>query len=133
MTIPTMDSLRETQKKYCSRAIIGSIFVGLFFILAGQKPVGKGLILGTFFSILNFIIIGEMIPLRIGKSKNKTFFFSFISICSRYILLAAPLIIAIKFDQYNIIAVIFGIFMVQLFILADHFLSLITSIRRKQA
>jgi hypothetical protein len=43
------------------------------------------------------------------------------------------LIIAIKFDQYNIIAVIFGIFMVQLFILADHFLSLITSIGRKQA
>ena len=128
-----MDSLRETQKKYCSRAIIGAIFAGLFFIMAGQKPVGKGLILGTVFSIVNFIIIGEMLPLRIGKSKNKTFFFSLISICSRYILLAVPLIIAIKFDQYNIIAVVFGIFMVQLFILADHLLSLITSIRRKQA
>ncbi|MBW1608611.1 MAG: ATP synthase subunit I [Deltaproteobacteria bacterium] len=133
MTIPAMDSLRETQKKYCSRALIGAIFVGLFFIMAGQKPVGKGLILGTVFSIVNFIIIGEMLPLRIGKSKNKTFFFSLISICSRYILLAVPLIIAIKFDQYNIIAVIFGIFMVQLSILADHFLSLINSIRRKQA
>ena len=128
-----MDSLRETQKKYCSRAIIGAIFAGLFFIMAGQKPVGKGLILGTVFSIVNFIIMGELMPLRIGKSKNKTFFFSLISICSRYILLAVPLIIAIKFDQYNIIAVIFGIFMVQLFILADHLLSLITSIRRKQA
>jgi ATP synthase I subunit len=133
MTIPMMDSLRETQKKYCSRAIIGAIFAGLFFIMAGQKPVGKGLILGTVFSIVNFIIMGELMPLRIGKSKNKTFFFSLISICSRYILLAVPLIIAIKFDQYNIIAVVFGIFMVQLFILADHLLSLITSIRRKQA
>jgi hypothetical protein len=128
-----MESLRETQKKYCSRAIIGAIFIGFFFIMAGQKPVGKGLILGTVFSIVNFIIMGEMIPLRIGKSKNKTFFFSLISICSRYILLAVPLIIAIKFNQYNLISVIFGIFMVQLFILADHFLSFITSIRRKQA
>ena len=128
-----MESLRETQKKYCSRASIGAIFVGFFFIMAGQKPVGKGLILGTVFSIVNFIIMGEMIPLRIGKSKNKTFFFSLISICSRYILLAVPLIIAIKFDQYNLISVIFGIFMVQLFILADHFFSFITSIRRKQA
>ncbi len=127
-----MDSLRETQKKYCSKAIIGAIFVGFFFILAGQKPVGKGLILGTVFSIVNFIIMGEMIPFRIGQSKNKTFFFSLISIFSRYILLAVPLIIAIKFDQYNLISVVFGIFMVQLFILADHLLRLITSIRRKQ-
>jgi hypothetical protein len=46
--------------------------------------------------------------------------------------LAVPLIIAIKFDQYNLISVIFGIFMVQLFILTDHFLSFINSIRRKQ-
>lgn len=127
-----MESLRETQKKYCSRAIIGAIVVGFFFIMAGQKPVGKGLILGTVFSIVNFIIMGEMIPLRIGQSKNKTFFFPLISICSRYILLAVPLIIAIKFDQYNLISVIFGIFMVQLFILTDHFLSFINSIRRKQ-
>ena len=133
MTIPAMDSLRETQKKYCSRAIIGAIFAGLFLIMAGQKPAGKGLILGTIFSIVNFIIMAEMIPFRIGKSKNKTFFFSLVSICSRYILLAVPLIIAIKFDQYHIIAVIFGIFMVQLVILADHFFNLITSIRRKQA
>jgi len=127
-----MESLRETQKKYCSRAIIGAIFVGFLFIMAGQKPVGKGLILGTVFSIVNFIIMGEMIPFRIGQSKNKTFIFSIISICSRYILLAVPLIIAIKFDQYNLISVIFGIFMVQLFILTDHFLSFINSIRRKQ-
>lgn len=127
-----MESLRLTQKKYCSRAITAAIFAGLFFIMAGQKPVGKGLILGTVFSIVNFIIMGQMIPLRIGNTKNKTFFVSLVSIVLRYILLAVPLIIAVKFDQYNFIAVVLGIFMVQFFILADHLVSLIISARRKR-
>ena len=128
-----MESIRETQKKYCTRAITAAIFIGLFFIIAGQKPVGKGLILGTIFSIINFIIMGETLPLRIGRSNNKTFLLSLGSIFFRYILLAVPLIIAVKFEQYNFISVIIGIFMIQLFILADHFVSLITASRKKRA
>ncbi|MBW2492635.1 MAG: ATP synthase subunit I [Deltaproteobacteria bacterium] len=128
-----MESIRETQKKYCARAITAAIFIGFFFIIAGQKPVGKGLILGTVFSIINFIIMGETLPLRIGKSKNKTFFLSLFYIFFRYILLAVPLIIAVKFDQYNLISVVVGIFMIQLFILADHIAICITSTRKKRA
>jgi hypothetical protein len=127
-----MEPLRQTQKKYCSRAITAAIFVGLLLILAGQKPVGKGLILGTVFSIVNFILMAQMLPHRIGKSKNKTFFLSFGSMVFRYFLLAVPLVIAIKFDQYNFISVVFGIFMVQFVILADHLFSLIVSRREKQ-
>ena len=128
-----MESIRQTQKKYCSRAITAAIFAGLVFILAGQEPIGKGLILGTIFSIINFIVMGEMLPLKIGKSKNKTFFLSLASIFSRYILLAIPLLIAVKFDQYNLISVVVGIFMIQLFILADHIVSHLTATRKKQA
>ena len=128
-----MESIRETQKKYCSRAITTAIFVGFFLILAGQASIGKGLILGTVFSIINFIIMGETLPHRIGKSKNKTFFLSLVSIFFRYVLLAVPLIIAVKFDQYNLISVVIGIFMIQLFILADHVAIHITSSRRKRA
>ena len=127
-----MESLRQTQKKYCSRAITAAIFVGLFLILAGQKPVGKGLILGTVFSIVNFILMAQMLPHRIGKTKNKTFFLSFGSMFLRYFILAVPLGIAIKLDQYNFISVVFGIFMIQFIILADHLFSLIASRREKQ-
>ena len=128
-----MESIRQTQKKYCSRAITAAIFAGLLFILAGWKPIGKGLILGTIFSIINFIIMGELLPLKLGKSKNKTYFFSLISIFSRYILLAIPLLIAVKFDQFNLISVVFGIFMVQLFILAEQIFVNFSSKRRNQA
>ena len=128
-----MESIRQTQKKYCSRAITAAIFAGLVFILAGQEPIGKGLILGTIFSIINFIVMGEMLPLKIGKSKNKTFFLSLASIFSRYVLLAIPLLIAFKFDQYNLISVVIGIFMVQLFILAEQVFINFSSNHRKQA
>ena len=128
-----MESIRQTQKKYCSRAIMAAIFAGLVFILAGQEPIGKGLILGTIFSIINFIVMGEMLPLKIGKSKNKTFFLSLASIFSRYVLLAIPLLIAFKFDQYNLISVVIGIFMVQLFILAEQIFINFSSNHRKQA
>lgn len=128
-----MESIRQTQKKYCTRAITAAIFAGFLLILAGQKPVGKGLILGTFFSILNFILMGQTLPLRIGKSKGKTFMLALGSIYFRYIILAVPLIVAIKLEQFNLFAVIFGIFLVQIVILADYALKIIFSTREKQA
>lgn len=127
-----METIRQIQKKYCTIAITAAIFAGFFLILAGQKSVGKGLILATFFSILNFILMGETLPLRIGKSKGKTFVLALSSIYFRYIILAIPLIMAIKFEQLNLVATIIGIFMVQIVILADHALKIILSTREKQ-
>jgi len=127
-----MEAVRQTQKKYCSGAITVAIFAGLLFIQSGQEPVGKGLILGTIFSIVNFIIMGETLPYRIGKSKRKTFLLALGSIYGRYIILAIPLIMAIKFEQFNLFAVIIGIFMIQLFIIADHLWRYIASTRKKQ-
>jgi hypothetical protein len=126
-----IDSVKATQKKYASRAIWIAIIVGIGFFLAGQKPVGKGMILGTIFSVANFILIGKALPLRIGKSKRKTFFFSLGSIFFRYVLMALPIIVAVKFEQFNLAASIVGLFMIQFVIFADHFVKLISSIRNK--
>ena len=127
-----METIRQTQKKYCTRAITVAIFAGLLFILIDYKPIGKGLILGTVFSILNFILMGEMLPLKIGKTKRKTFMFSLSSIFFRYLILAIPLVMAIKLEQYNLISVVVGIFFVQVFIMADHLLDFLWSARGKQ-
>lgn len=98
----------------------GAIVIALVLIAAGLKPVGKGLVLGTVFSIINFIIMAQVAPYRIGKSSKKAFVLSLGSICLRYVFLALPLIIAVKFGQFDLIGAIFGIFMVQLAILSDH-------------
>lgn len=110
----------------------GAIVIGLLLIAAGLKPAGKGLVLGTVFSIINFIIMAQVAPHRIGKSPKKAFVLSLGSICLRYIFLSLPLVIAIKFSQFDLIGAIFGIFMVQLAILSDHLPRIFPSVRGKQ-
>jgi hypothetical protein len=127
-----MDAVKQAQKKYTTLALTLSIGVGLLFILMGHKPVGKGLILGAIFSVLNFILMGKSIALKFGRSKAKTFSLSMGSIIIRYFLLAIPLIAAVKYEQFNLVAAILGIFMIQLVILAEHVLTLIPAMRKKQ-
>ncbi|RJP94872.1 MAG: ATP synthase subunit I [Desulfobacteraceae bacterium] len=127
-----MEQIRETQKKYCSVAITFAIFAGISFFLFDLKPIGKGLILGTIFSIVNFILMGESLPMRIGQSKNKTIALSFLSIFFRYGLMAIPLIAAIKMEKFNLAATVCGLFMVQLVILADEIIRLIFNSTQKK-
>lgn len=128
-----MDPLiRQTQKKYCSGAMTIAIMTGFCCILAGQKPIGKGLILGTVFSVINFVIIGETLPKRMADSKSKAAFLSLGSIFFRYLLLAVPLIMGIKLEDFNLAAVVAGIFLIQLVIIADHLFNLILPSRKKQ-
>jgi len=110
-----------------------AIVAGFVLILAGQNAIAKGLVLGTLFSILNFILMGETLPHKLGKSPLKTFAWSLLSLMLRYGLLAIPLIVAIKFSQFNLIAVICGIFLVQAVILAESLLTTLSSFRNKQA
>ena len=107
--------------------MIIAIIAAFIFILAGLKPVGKGLMLGTIFSVINFVLIGQTLPMRLSQTKRKAFFLSLGSIFFRYALLAVPLILAIKFEQFDLPAAIFGIFMIQVVILADYLVKLITS------
>jgi len=127
-----MESVKQTQKKYGSRAIWIAIIVGLGFFLTGYKPVGKALVLGTIFSVINFVLIGQALPLRIGKSKGKTIFFSLGSIFCRYILMAVPIVVAVKFEQFDLVGAIIGLFMIQVVILADHILKLVSSKGKKE-
>ena len=127
-----MKTADHVQKKYSSLALIFSISVALLFILMGYKPVGKGLLLGAIFSVINFILMGKSIALSFGRSKAKTVSFSMGSILVRYLLLAIPLIAAVKYEQFHLAATILGIFMIQLVIMAEHVFTRIPTIRKKQ-
>lgn len=116
----TMESIKDTQKRYASRAMIVAICVALVAILLGYRPFGKGLVLGTLFSILNFILMGAMLPAKLHSSKNRAALKSFSGIFFRHGLLAVPLIAAIKLAQFDLTATIMGLFMVPAGILFDH-------------
>jgi hypothetical protein len=126
-------AIKATQKKYCSRALFTAIIFGLPFILGGYAPIGKGLILGALFSIINFILIGETLPMKIGAHSGKRIFaVSLGLLLVRFGLLAIPVVMAIKLDQFHLVTVVIGLFMVQLSIMTEHVLKFISLTRVKR-
>ena len=112
--------IADTQKRYGTTSMMAAIFVGIVFILLGHKAQAKGLILGSIFSVLNFVLMGEILPLMVGSSRKRSSFVSFGSVAVRYGLLAVPLILALKMERLDFTATVFGLFMVQIVIMGDH-------------
>ncbi len=124
---------REAQKKYCFRAFTAAILIGGGLIFAGFPALGKGLIAGAFFSILNFILIAESLPHKLGKSRKKASAVSLGWILLRYALMAVPLVLALRFHLFHPLAAAVGLFFVQIAILFDHFVLAFSSSPGKEA
>ena len=111
------NELKQTQKEYCSQAMMLAIGAAMIFLIAGAKPISKGLILGTLFSILNFVLIAQSLPSRLDRGRGKTFMICLSSVWLRYAVLAVPLIVAAKFESFNFFAAAAGVLMVQVVII----------------
>ncbi len=116
-----MEPVRQVQKKYCSRAMLMAFATALVFLFAGKKGISRGVVLGAVFSTINFVLMGYALPGRIKREKGKASLVALRGIMMRYAVLALPLVIAIKFERFDVLATAAGLFMVQLAILADHF------------
>ena len=108
-----------------------AIVAGLLMILGGYAPQGKGLILGTIFSAVNFVLIGFGLPNAVGETGRGKTIKSFGFILLRFSLLSVPLILAATLQRFDLAATIIGVFMVQLNILADHGIRSISSTARR--
>ncbi|MCG6909366.1 MAG: ATP synthase subunit I [Deltaproteobacteria bacterium] len=115
--------IRNTQKRYGTVSMMAAVFVGMVFIVLGYKPLAKGVVLGGLFSVLNFVLIGEILPIIVGNSRKRASFVSLGSILLRYLLMAVPLFVALKLEWIDFTATAVGLFMVQFMILGDHLLS----------
>lgn len=96
-----------------------AVCAAVVLIAAGMKPAGKGLILGTIFSIINFIVMGETLPGKIAGTRRRASVLSWLLLLARYAILAIPLVISIKLENLDIITTIIGLFMIQIVILAE--------------
>lgn len=115
-----MEAIRQTQRHYRNRALVVFTAIGAVLLLAGYRTVGKGLILGAVFSMLNFALMGLALPYRCGLTRRRSFLVALGSIWVRYILMAVPLVMALKMAQFNLYAVVCGLFAIQSIILAEH-------------
>ena len=114
------DEVKELQKRVCSWALSGTLVFAVLFLILGEKAVAKGLVLGTCFSIVNFVLLGKSLPMVLGQSRAKANVIGFGSMLARYGVLAFPIVIAVKWASFDLVAVIIGIFAVQMMILLDH-------------
>lgn len=113
--------VQEFLKRICSWALSIALVIAVLFLVLGERAVAKGLLLGTCFSILNFVLLGKSIPMALGKSRAKANIIGFGSILTRYAVLAVPIVIAVKSPSFDLVAVIIGVFAVQMMIFLDHF------------
>jgi hypothetical protein len=100
--------------------MVAALLIGGGLILAGLPALGKGLIAGTLFSILNFILIAESLPYKLGKSRPKASAVSMAWILLRFSLMAVPMILSLKYQLFHPATAAVGLFFIQLIILAEH-------------
>jgi len=100
--------------------MLGALLIAFFFLAIHEKALAKGLVLGTLFSVVNFLLIGQTIPLTIGRSRAQASLIGLTSILGRYAILAVPLVLAIKSPSFSFVTTVVGIFGIQMVTLFDY-------------
>lgn len=120
MSLGAKKSLRQVQQRYCVMALSIATVIAVVFMMAGFHAIGKGLLLGTLFSITNFALMAILLPFQFNPQRNKSTMLSLGFILIRFGLMAVPLIVALKSPRVELSAVVVGLFGVQIVILGDH-------------
>lgn len=110
----------RVQKRICSLAIFISIIVASGLIIMNQNGIAKGFLLGTLFSIANFVLLGMSVPLTIGKTRARASFIAFFSLLIRFALLAIPMVVGMKSAAFSFGAIVVGVFSIQIITLIEY-------------
>jgi ATP synthase protein I len=112
--------LARFQRRLCSPALACAVILAVLFFIAGERAIGKGLVLGACFSVVNFLLLGKSVPLTLGRPRSSGSLIGLGSIFFRFALLAIPMVVAIKSVSFNFAAVVIGIFAVQIATIIDY-------------
>lgn len=115
----SQNPLHAIQKRYPSTALITALIVGAPLMIAGYTSLGKGLILGTLFSMINFLLMALALPYRLKQGRGKSVLIALTSIYCRFALMAIPLIYAAKHREIAFSTVAVGLFMIPLMIVGE--------------
>jgi ATP synthase protein I len=114
-----VETLNRFQRQLTRKAFGASVLISVVLFALGYKTVSRGLLLGSLFSVVNFVLMTYALPRQVGYGRRKATGFAMISILLRFALLALPLLIAFKLPMFNWIAVTAGLFAVPLAIYID--------------
>jgi len=105
---------KELRERLCSITLFMGALVSVSALSLGSVSVAKGFMLGTCFSVINFILLSASMPFSLGKDRKTASAVYFGSIFIRYGILAIPIAIAIKSEQFDLVSTICGIFSIQI-------------------
>ncbi|MBL0713622.1 MAG: hypothetical protein JJV98_07960, partial [Desulfosarcina sp.] len=66
-----MKTVKSIQKHYANLALISALLIGLALVLGGRPTAGKGLMLGSLFSALNFALMGLSLSSRLTAGRRR--------------------------------------------------------------
>jgi hypothetical protein len=93
--------------------------IGGGLMACGLTAAGKGLIAGALFSVLNFVLMGQGLEARLGRSRRRATLAAFGTLVPRMLLMAVPLALAFAYRRLDPVATAIGLFAIQLVILAE--------------
>ncbi|SHF41144.1 ATP synthase I chain [Desulfacinum infernum DSM 9756] len=110
------------QRRLARGAFTVSVMTGLLAYVAGYGAAAKGLVLGSLFSVLNFVLMAQILPYQLGVGANRTRATGIAlgSLGVRLALMAVPLIVAARSDRFNFWAAAAGLFTIPVAIFVDH-------------
>jgi hypothetical protein len=114
----TIDAL---QQRYGRRALAAATILGLSAYLAGWPAVSRGLLLGSLFSVLNFVLLAKALVRQMSGEPRGGRLAHRITQVGRYLLWAVPVVLAVKFPAVDLAATVAGLFMVPASLLLDAF------------
>jgi hypothetical protein len=115
-----MNQISEIHQRISFWALALFLAASIICLVMGWKDVGKGLVLGVLFSVINFTIMAKLISIQFGRGKRAATMISFGSLSGRYLILAIPLIVSLKSTSISFAATMVGIFAIQIVILLEN-------------
>jgi len=109
-----MEQLGSFKKTIVFQILVTAVLVSAAAVFLGFVSVAKGFALGSIFSLVNFLIMVQQAPKRLGKKTGRAGWENFMGLLLRMIILGLPLFLAIRFPAFNLIATVVGIFNLQL-------------------
>ncbi|MBW1710453.1 MAG: ATP synthase subunit I [Deltaproteobacteria bacterium] len=113
-----METLIQFKKTILVQMLFLAALVAMVALGLGFANAARGFVLGSIFSLANFLVMSYLLTWRLGKSSRRAGAESALSMLARLVILGAPLFIAIRNPaRFNLIWTIIGIFNLQISVL----------------
>ena len=108
--VSVMSDYATLQKTLIRKALILSVLVASVFLALDLTSAAKGIALGSMFSVVEFKLMALRLPVRLA---NRGRLSGYLGLLGRFVLLAIPLVVAIKVPAVSFSGTVGGIFSVK--------------------